>query len=103
MRKLIARLTALDGDKWHALTMKMGWVYRTGGMHPVPPIIMAGLNGKTPDRETWDLLRLRVNAARKASKASERRYIEQTRRNNRRAYMAKYMRTRRQKERQASA
>lgn len=92
MRKLVARLTALDGDKWHALTMKMAWVFRTGGLHPVPPVILAGLNGKVPDRETWDLLRRTVNAARKHSKATERRYIEQQRLKNRRTYMAKYMR-----------
>lgn len=91
MKKLIAKLTALDGDKWHAVTMRMAWVYRTGGLQTPPPTVLAGTAGKVPTEEQWSLIRRTVNAARKAAASAERRYEERDRKALRKIYMRKYM------------
>lgn len=101
MRKLIEKLSRLDADRWHQITMKMAWVYRTDGGHAVPAVILAGFAGKAPDKAAWATLRARVNARRKAARAEERRHIERERIANRRKYMRKYMKEYR--ERQARA
>ena len=90
MKRQITKLVAMDADRWHQITMRMTWVFRTG--KPVPPVVLAVFGGKVPTSEEWSAIRKLVNAARKADRATERRYEAAERKRARRVYMRDYMR-----------
>jgi hypothetical protein len=94
MRQLAEYLTALEPRKWHQITMKMAWVYRTDGAHAVPPVLLAHFGG-CPEPKAWDEMRRKVNNMRRAAKVSVKRAEERQKAERRRAYMRNYMRQRR--------
>lgn len=93
--KIVLRFATIPSYEWRVLAMKASWFYRSGGTRPIPAKVLAGFGGETPDKATWDVIRVAVSTKRKKLRYDAVRYEIEQKTAARRAYMRNYMKARR--------
>lgn len=95
MERQVEKFAAIDPETWRMLAMRASWYYRSEGVRPMPPVILAAFGGRLPDYDGWKKVCRAVGKARRKAKYDERKYVRDQAREKRRQYMRKYMRDRR--------